>query len=131
MIDDDGDPIARSGVSFTLQVRESRDNGRSFEPTTISKQTGPDGGTQLTFRFTDPSLDPGDIAKLDLDIRNSSGFKVEDETTIGMVEDDRSRNDPFLDWADGRAGRAHDPGTQPHQGVPDRLGGRRRCGFHR
>ena len=103
MIDDDGDPIARSGVSFTVQVRESRDNGRSFEPTTISKQTGPDGGTQLTFRFTDPSPDPGDIAKLDLDIRNSSGFKVEDETTIGIVEDDRSRNDPFLDWADGRA----------------------------
>ena len=103
MIDDDGDPIARSGVSFTLQVRESRDNGRSFEPTTISKQTGPDGGTQLTFRFTDLSPDPGDIAKLDLDIRNSSGFKVEDETTIGMVEDDRSGNDPFLDWADERA----------------------------
>ena len=55
MIDDDGDPIARSGVSFTVQVRESRDNGRSFERTTISKETGPDGGTQLTFRFTDPS----------------------------------------------------------------------------
>ena len=103
MIDDDGDPVARSGVSFTVQVQESRDNGRSFERTTITKETGPDGGTQLTFRFTDPSSDPGDIAKLDLDIRNSGGFKVKDETTIGMVGDDRNSDDPFLDWADERA----------------------------
>ncbi len=102
MIDDDGDPVARQGVSFTVQVNESRDNGRSFERTTITKETGPYGGTQLTFRFTDPSSSPGDIAKLDLDVQNSGGFKVTDKTTTQMVDDDGTNDDSLLDWSDER-----------------------------
>ena len=100
MVDEDNDPVARSGVSFTIRVRESRDNGRRFERSTISKETGPDGGTQLTFRFTDPSSSPGDVARLDFDVQSSSGFKVKDSTTIRLVKDDRTTGDPFLDWAD-------------------------------
>ena len=100
LVDDDGEPVARPGVSFTIRVRESRDNGQRYEHTTIIKETGPDGGSQITFRFTDPSSEAGDVAKLDLDVHSSGGFKVGDRTTIGMVENDRSGTDLLLDWAE-------------------------------
>ena len=103
LVNDDGEPVARSGVSFTIEVRESRDGGRRFEPTTITKETGPDGGAQYTHQFPDPSPSPGDIAKLDLDVRSSGGFKVRDRTAIRIVENDRSGTDRLLDWADERA----------------------------
>ena len=100
MIDDDGHPVARAGVSFTIKVRESRDGGRTFEPTTITKQTGPKGDAQVTFRFTDPSPDPGDVAQLDFDLQSSGGFRTVDETTVGLVKGDGSSGDKLLEWAD-------------------------------
>ena len=81
----------------------ARDNGRTFDRTIITNETGRDGEAQVTFRYLDPSENPSHVAMLDLDIRNRGGFKVEDETTIGMVEDGRSIDDRFLDWADRRA----------------------------
>ena len=101
LVDDDGDPVLKPGVGFTLRIEESRDNGRSFERTTISKETGPDGEAQVTFGYADPSGDPGDLARLDLDLQSTVGnLKVSDATTIGMVEDGGRNDDPFLDWAD-------------------------------
>lgn len=100
LVDEDGGPVARPGVSYTVRVQESRDNGQRYEQTTIIKETGPDGSSQITFRFTDPSSEAGDVAKLDLDVHSSSGFKVRDRTTIGMVKNDRSGTDLLLDWAE-------------------------------
>ena len=100
VIDDDGDPVAKAGHSLIIVVEESRDNGRSFERTTISKETGRSGSSQVTFRHSDPSDEPGDVAQLDLDIRSSGNLEVQDGTTIKMVSKDGSSNDPFLDWAD-------------------------------
>lgn len=102
MIDDDGDTVARAGVSFTIKVRESRDGGRTFEPTTITKQTGPTGDAQVTFQFTDPSPEPGDVAQLDFDLQSSGGFRTVDETTVGLVKGDGSTGDPLLEWAEER-----------------------------
>ena len=100
LVDDDGDPVLKPGHKFTIRVKESRDNGRSFERTTISKETGPDGAAQVTFRHSDPFAEPGDVARLDLDVQSSGNLEVNDETTIGMVDNDGNNNDPFLDWAD-------------------------------
>ena len=101
LVDDEGDPVLQSGVKFTVQAEESRDNGRHFEGTTFTKETGPDGTARVTFRHADPSGDAGDIARLDLDIRSiSSNLEVRDETTIGMVERDKRSSDRYLDWAD-------------------------------
>ena len=96
VIDDDGDPVAKAGHNLIIVAEESRDNGRSFERTTISKETGPRGSSQVTFRHSDPSDEPGDVAQLDLDIRSSGNLEVQDETTIKMVNEDGSSNDPFL-----------------------------------
>ena len=100
VVDDDGDPVRKSGVRLSIDTRESRDNGRNFEPTRISKETGPDGAAQVTFRHFDPFDEPGDVAKLDLDIRSSNNLEVIDNTTIRIVTNDRRSSDPFLDWAD-------------------------------
>ena len=101
LVDDDGDPVPRAGHTFSITVAESRDNGRTFDRSTISKETGVDGAAEVTFRHSDPSGAPGDVARLDLDIRNAGDLAVNDETTIGMVDDDRSSGrDPLLDWAD-------------------------------
>ena len=40
------------------------------------------------------------MASLDLDVRTSGNLAVSDETTIGMVADDRNSKDALLDWAD-------------------------------
>ena len=100
LVDDDGDPVLKAGHDFTIRVDESRDNGRSFERTTISKETGPDGLAQVTFRHSDPSQEPGDLARLDLDIQSSGNLKVSDKTVVGIVENDKNSADPFLDWSD-------------------------------
>ena len=100
MVDDDGHPVARSGVDFTVTVRESRDGGRSYERTVITKETGLDGESQVTFRFTDPSRSRGDVAKLDFDLRSLDGFEIVDMTTIRLVKNDRTNRDPILEWAD-------------------------------
>ena len=100
LVDDDGDPVAKAGHKLVILVEESRDNGRSFESTTISKEIGPGGYSQVTFRHSDPSGEPGDVAQLDLDVRRSGDLDVWDETTIKMVFKDGSSGDPFLDWAD-------------------------------
>ena len=100
LVDDDGDPVRKPGVEFTIDARQTR-NGRSTGPTTISKETGPDGSAEVPFRHADLSEDePGDIARLDLDIRDSSGLEVSDRTTIGMVTNDSNNEDVFLEWAD-------------------------------
>ncbi|MDE0169776.1 MAG: S-layer homology domain-containing protein [bacterium] len=100
MVDDDGHPVARSGVEFTVTVRESRDGGRSYERTVITKETGLDGESQVTFRFTDPSPSRGDVARLDFDLRSLDGFEIVDMTTIRLVKNDRTNRDPILEWAD-------------------------------
>ena len=100
MVDDDGHPVARSGVDFTVTVRESRDGGRSYQRTVITKETGLDGESQVTFRFTDPSRSRGDVAKLDFDLRSLDGFEIVDMTTIRLVKNDRTNRDPILEWAD-------------------------------
>lgn len=101
LVDDDGDAVPRAGHTFSIAVAESRDNGRTFDRSTITKETGVDGAAEVTFRHSDPTGEPGDVARLDLDIRNAGGLEVNDETTIGMVEHDRSSSrDPLLDWAD-------------------------------
>ena len=100
LVDDDGDPVAKVGHQLVILVEESRDNGRNFERTTISKETGPGGYSQVTVRHSDPSGEPGDVAQLDLDIRSSGKLDVRDETTIKMVRRDSSSGDPFLEWAD-------------------------------
>ena len=103
LVDDEGNPVAKSGAEFTVQTEESQDGGRRFIPTTIDKETDSGGRAQVTFRFTDPSNDPGDVSGLDLDVRNTGGLKVSDATTIQMVErDGTSRNDPLLNWTDER-----------------------------
>ena len=103
MIDDDGHPVARAGVRFTIQARESRDGGRTFERTTITKETGPAGDARVTFQFNDDAPGtPGDLAKLDFDLQGSGGFDTIDNTTIGLVEKDGSAGDPLLEWADER-----------------------------
>ena len=103
LVDDGGNQVARSGVRFTIRVEESRDDGRRFERTTTTKETGPDGRAHLTFRQTDPSDEPGDVARLDLDITGSGNLMISDATTIGMVRDDDRNDDPLLDWTDERA----------------------------
>ncbi len=101
LVDDQGVPVLRPGVKFTIRAEESRDNGRNFESTTFSKETGPDGTARVTFRHLDPSGDAGDIARLDLDVRsNSANLAVRDKTTIGIVERDNRSSDRYLDWAD-------------------------------
>ena len=100
LVDDDGDPVFKPGHKFTIQVDESRDNGRNFEGTTISKETGVDGAAQVTFRHSDLSGEPGDLARLDLDIQSSGNLEVRDETTVRVVAKDGSASDRFLDWTD-------------------------------
>ena len=101
LVDDDGDAVPRAGHTFSITVAESRDNGRTFDRSTITKETGVDGAAEVTFRHSDPAGEPGDVARLDLDIRNAGDLQVKDETTIGMVTDDRSSSkDTLLDWAD-------------------------------
>ncbi len=100
LVDDDGDPVRKPGVKFTIDVQEWR-NSRTFEPTTISKETGSDGSAEVIFHHSDPSDDePGDVARLDLDIRSSGDLEVSDRTTTGMVTDDGNSKDAFLEWAD-------------------------------
>ena len=100
LVDDDGDPVRKPGVKFTIDVQEWW-NSRTFEPTTISKETGSDGSTEVIFHHSDPSDDePGDVARLDLDIRSSGDLEVSDRTTTGMVTDDGNSKDVFLEWAD-------------------------------
>ena len=99
LVDDDGDPVRKPGVKFTIDVKQSR-NGRTPGPTTISKETGPDGTAEVIFRHADPSEDPGDLAQLDLDIRSSGGLDVSDRTTVGLVTNDGNSDDKLLDWAD-------------------------------
>ena len=100
LIDRDGDPVPKAGVVFSINVAESRDNGRTFDRSTISKETGVDGAAQVTFRHSDPTGRPGDVASLDLDVRSSNNLDVSDATTVGLVGDDGTNDDPFLDWVD-------------------------------
>ena len=39
--DDEGDPVLRSGVKFTVRAEESRDNGRHFEGTVDDHRKSP------------------------------------------------------------------------------------------
>ena len=55
LVDDEGDPVLQAGVKFTVRAEESRDNGRHFEGTVFTKETGPDGTVRVTFRHADPS----------------------------------------------------------------------------
>ena len=98
LVDDDNIPVARSGFAFSIRIQESRDRG--VEQAVINKETGPNGAAQVTYRFTDPSSGPGDLAQLDLDIENSGGMKVDDRTTTEIVTNDRKINDALLDWSD-------------------------------
>ena len=103
LIDRDGDPVPKPGVSFSINVAESRDNGRTFDRSVITKETGVDGAAQVTFLHSDPTAQPGDVASLDLDVRIGNNLGVVDSTTIGMVDDDGTNDDPLLDWVDERA----------------------------
>ena len=38
LVDDDGDPVRKAGHAFSINVAESRDNGRTFDRSTISKE---------------------------------------------------------------------------------------------
>ena len=99
LVDADGDPVRKPGVEFTIDVKRSR-NRRPLAPTTISKETGPDGSAEVTFRHPDPSDEPGDVSQLDLDIRRSGDLEVSDRTTVGMVANDGNSQDVSLEWAD-------------------------------
>ena len=98
LVDDNGDPVRKPGVEFTIDVKRSR-NGRTTAPTTVSKETGPDGSAEVTLRHGGPLGEPGDIARLDLDIRDSSGLEVSDRTTVGIVTNDDNNEDASLEWA--------------------------------
>ena len=100
LIDKEGDRVPKAGVVFSINVAESRDNGRTFDRSTISKETGADGVAHVTFLHSDPTAQPGDVASLDLDVRSGNNLAVSDATTTGMVGDDGTNDDPFLDWVD-------------------------------
>ena len=103
VVDNDGLPVPSEGVRFVLEVQESRDYGRRIERTTLTKTTGPDGSARQTFLNVDPSEELGDVAFLDLDVRDSADLEVRDGTAIGIVDDDGSADDASLEWSDERA----------------------------
>ena len=94
-VDRFGQPVPQSGVAFSVEADESQDNGQRREHTTIQKQTSSDGQARVTFRNTDPSDQPGDYARLALDVRIGGGLAVKDETTGEMV-----RRNSSLEWTD-------------------------------
>lgn len=102
VVDDDGNPVPWQGASFVVEVQESRDGGKRIETTTLTKQTGIDGSAQATFLNIDPSEERGDVAFLDLDVMPGGGLGVTDETAVGIVDDDGTRDDPTLQWSDER-----------------------------
>ena len=103
LVDDDGDPVPKSGVRFSVAVEKSRDNSRLLERSTSAEETGPDGTAQLTYLYLDPSNDPGDVARLGLDIANNADLEVIDKTTIEILEDDDRSDDRYLQWEDNPA----------------------------
>ena len=102
VVDNDGLPVPREGVRFVLDVQESRASGTQLERATITKITGPDGSARQTFFHVDPSEELGDVAFLDLDVRNIAGLEVRDGTAVGIVDDDGDSDDATLVWSDER-----------------------------
>ena len=100
LVDEDGDPVPKPGVRFTVAVERSRDSSRLLERSTTVEETGPEGTARLTYLYIDPSDDPGDVARLGLDITSSADLEVIDKTTIEIVDDDDRSSDPYLHWED-------------------------------
>ena len=101
LIDGKGGTVARPGFAFTARLEESRTGLPGVTRTTIEKETGADGSTRLTHRFVDPTGEPGDVSRLDLDVQTSGGLRVNDRTTLLMVQNDGDRlRDRLLEWTD-------------------------------
>ena len=104
LVDRDGGTVARSGVGFRILIAESHTGAPGIVRTTITKETDAGGRAELTHRYVDPTGDPGDVSRLDLDVQATGKLRVDDATTILMVQNDGdSVNDPLLEWTDGRS----------------------------
>ena len=103
LVDGDGYPVPKPGVRFTVAVERSRDSSRLLERSTTIEETGPDGTARLTYVYVDPSDDPGDVARLGLDITSRADLEVIDKTNIEIVDDDARSRDPYLHWEDNPA----------------------------
>lgn len=126
LVDGDGGTVARPGVGFTVRTEESNTGAPGIVRTTTHKETGADGRAQLTYRYPDPTGDPGDVSRLDLDVSVTGKLRVDDATTILMVQNDGDRiEDPLLEWTDRRAAPAHIDImlTNPYQRASDVGGG--------
>ena len=99
LVDDDGEPVRRAGVELSVDVERSR-NGRTLGRFTIDRETSSDGSAEIMVHHTDPSEDPGDIAQVDVDVRDIGDLEVSDRTTVGLVANDGNTRDALLDWSD-------------------------------
>lgn len=88
LVDEDGKPVSREDVEIEIRTEEMSD-GQLARRTTKSYYTNSGGEVTLRYPIARPRYGDSDTeSQLDVIILNSSGLRVDDDTTVSVLDSD-------------------------------------------